>query len=242
MDIDCPDGMEECRGVLQVSELSGGVKAPSEKVLSLAGHADYGSILRASIGKGEIWYFSEESIISNEHIDKFDNLRLLYQIASATPRIFFDEFHHGHVTPLTGQAKVKQESIYLFAIVLTVVFAAAALSQARRLGPALLPQGERAPRAVESASALGLLYCEYEASEALRFYLQSWKTRVAKRAGVSDRLDAAGFIEELARIGSASKDKAAELRMAAAGLCSPGMPAKYIYEQIDKLEQFAERI
>ena len=248
--IACPPAMAECHRVMQVSQLSGGPKEPVERADILTRQSGRSTILRMPSGEGEIWYIADPAIVSNEHIDKFDNLRLLYQIAGGGRRmrpdqsnlVLFDEFHHGLAAPPEGGTRVKQETVYLFAAVLIIACSAAALSQAARLGPALPHTGDQPPRAVECASALGLLYCEHEASEVLRFYLGSWEKRVACRTGVSDRLSVEAFVEELARLGTVSPDNAADLRSAAAALCTPGAPPKVLQEHIDKLEQTAKRV
>ncbi len=199
--VNCPDQAgvtdAECTAVKQISRpfLPVTVREKSEV---LAGNNNHAWLLRRRVGAGTVWLFSGSEPVWNQNIDAFDNLRLLYQLASAGKQIIFDEFHHGYVAPVPPANREGFKSLVLVLGYLGVVGVLIALSRGVRFGcPA--PEGPQESLAsTDFAGVLGLLYYERNAHSALKHYIASWRGRVEKRYGISRKVADEVLVTELA--------------------------------------------
>lgn len=202
--VDCPTFMiDSCFRVKTISAmnpLSSSILIKGEAYSASQGDA---SIVHRKVGLGDIWIFSENKLINNDNIDKADNLRLLYQIASKYDEIIFDEFHHGYVAPATKEVAVKKSNLFILSGCFLGLLAFVALSRSFRFGPpAWIYESEKVAPSLEYTSVLGMLYSEHNSVEILEFYVESWKKRVASLLKISPRLSNRDFIVKLASKGS----------------------------------------
>ena len=196
--------VEACGGVQQIS--AGRFAFPpvdrwlNGRPILLAGSEERPQALWQRIGRGEAWFFGDAAAALNSEIDQFDNLRLLYQIASRFGGpVLFDEFHHGYRQPTSAARAGQRAALLLLTGVLLALLILGALSRSVRFGaPAPRPAAARAAT-VEFASVLGLLYRDHGASSVLRHYLDAWRRRLEKRAGIRARLSDAHLLEALER-------------------------------------------
>lgn len=186
-----------CRHVKKVSGLSGSFESyGASNAEVIVGSRAAGYLAKIDHKAGEIWLFSSPEIISNEFIDRDDNLRLLFQIVSDSEKVFFDEFHHGYFAPTTEKNKQSFEAAVIFITLFSAILILATLSRAIRFGPAV-PEDEKSPAlGTEFASVLGLLYHEHKA-KVLEHYIQTWKTRSARKFALSSRASAEMIIADL---------------------------------------------
>lgn len=229
-----------CRKVREISDPGPAFPAPQalQPAAVLAGSAREPKVLLLQRGKGEIWLFSAAAPALNEQIDRFDNLRLLYQIASrgAGP-ILFDEFHHGYTAPAGGAGAAQLGSLALLCGFLTALLLAGALSRAVRFGPPRPAALPHAAATAEFASVLGLLYRDYGAAAALKHYVRAWRVRLELAKGLSRRLPDDRLVEGLVARGELS---AAEGRTLAAALREFGRSTALPDEQVAALARCLE--
>lgn len=188
-----------CLNVNKISGLANSFESYSAEAAEiLVGTRAEGLLAKIEHQQGELWLFSSPEIISNEFIDRDDNLRLLFQIISDSEKILFDEFHHGYFAPTPEKNKQSFEAGIIFIAFFASILILAALSRAIRFGPAL-PEEEKNPAlGTEFASVLGLLYHEHRA-KVLDNYIQAWKTRAAKKHALSPHASTERIIEDLER-------------------------------------------
>ena len=209
-----------CQGVRQISSMIQGVLPMPEDAQLLAGTHEKPLIAQLKHGKGEIWFFSDHTLAANKTVDRYDNLRLLFQIATKGAPVYFDEFHHGYYAPTAANLKSKQDALYLFASYLTALLIIVALCRAVRFGAPLAEQ-ERSPSStVEFAAASGLLYREHRANSVLEHYVTAWRSRVEKTFGVSHRVGHDSLVTELERDNVLTKTQSAAVRGALKTLTS----------------------
>ncbi len=164
---------------------------------SIIGDTGRSYVTFQALGKGAIWNFADSSMITNQNIDKYDNLRFLYQLVTSGNKILFDEFHHGYSAPTSAEVQGRKDSIYLLAGYIAFALLVIALTQSFRFGPPLVAVQAEGTNSTEYTSAQGLLYSEYEAVGVLEHYLIAWKERVEQRYGLSQRLDYGQILDAL---------------------------------------------
>lgn len=186
-----------CKQVEKVSGLSHSFESYSASSAEvIVGSRAEGYLAKIDHKAGEIWLFSSQEIISNEFIDRDDNLRFLFQIVSASDKVLFDEFHHGYFAPTTEKNKQSFEAAIIFIALFAAIVILATLSRAIRFGPALAEEEKSPAIGTEFASVLGLLYHEHSA-KVLENYIQAWKARSAKKFALSSRSYAEKIIADL---------------------------------------------
>ena len=154
-------------------------------------------VLRRELGSGEVWMFSGVAPALNQYIDTADNLRLLFQLASDSSKVLFDEFHHGHTAPVAKDLKARQDAIIVLIGFLVLVFTLGAFSRSVRFGEPLPLINPESSSTVEFTSVLGLLYREHRVPEVLRYYLRAWRMRVEKSFGISARASNESLLNQL---------------------------------------------
>ena len=152
-------------------------------------------------GKGDIWLFSTSSPVLNNYIDKHDNHKLLFQLLTQGGTVYFDEFHHGFTAPVSAKHQSRYASLWTLIAYLTFAITIFALTRAVRFGPPHPSITTPPPGTADFAAVLGLLYYEHGTSSTLFRYVSSWKTRVGKKFGLSDRLPHRAFVDELGKRG-----------------------------------------
>lgn len=179
--VQCPPDLVECRGVEAIKH-SGSVnlELPSEAIVL----SDPPSLFTKRHGTGRVWYLPDASLASNYFLDRFDHLRLLYQIARSGKRVLFDEFHHGYTAPVGEMSRDQLTTVILFISYLSFILLVITLSRAVRFGPARGRGVVEPSRQSEFIDVLSLLYEEHKAYEVLHSYLEGWKVRVEHGFGI----------------------------------------------------------
>lgn len=202
MEINCPAKFADiCRGVRRISPMRSFFMIKPGAIDVLAGSVESPLVLRKSVGDGELWMLLDDNLVINRNIDKYDNLRLLYQIATQSEVILFDEFHHGFTAPVKTEVKARQDSVLVLIGLLVFLLITVASVRAVRFGPPTPAIAEVSAATAEFASVLGLLYREHRAAEVLKYYVEAWRKRAAERFGLSQRLDCGLLLGELAQRG-----------------------------------------
>ena len=196
--VSCPNKFgEACRAVNKVSRLTPALRVSAECDGVVAGRCDDSQIFRRAIGAGVVWVFANADIISNEYIDKFDNLRFIYQIAASGKKIYVDEFHHGYSAPVPAERSQNMAAIKGLIGYLALILIIGALSRSVRFGPPIKVANQDISSLSDFVAVLGILYKESDSTDILRYYLRSWKDRIAKRYGFSAGNNDDTFIYEL---------------------------------------------
>ncbi len=151
-----------------------------------------------TFGQGEVVLFSAADIIQNRNIDKFDNLRFIYQLLQKKGPIYFDEFHHGYRQPLSGTVKNHVSLIWLFVGALGFCLLVGVLSRSVRFGIPVKEELGTESANVEFVKATGELYSRHQIHSSLSNYLNSWKMRIGKETGLSWGLEDSLFVNALA--------------------------------------------
>lgn len=190
----------ECKEVKFISGLKENFQTYStENIKVVSGTRARAFVAHSNYKNGEIWFFSDAKIITNDFIDKNDNLRFIFQIITHnTNAILFDEFHHGFFAPTKLEKKQSYEAAIIFMIFFTFVVIVSTLSRAIRFGPPVQEAENKPATGTEFASVLGLLYREHKA-EVLMNYVKSWKKRAAKKYALSTHASAKQIIQDLER-------------------------------------------
>ncbi len=196
--VNCEDDYPEiCGGVQRLSRRAGNETFYVSGSTVIIEDKDGPILMRKKIGEGILWIFTEETVIKNEFIDKHDNLRLLYQLATNGGTVYFDEFHHGYVAPAAKHIQSNKNNIYLLAGFIMGFLILLAITRSFRFGPPTPATVESSPSTVEFTSALGLLYSEHNATSVLHHYFEQWKKRIGTQFSMSSRLSDEVFIEKL---------------------------------------------
>jgi len=91
--------LPECADTYLSSSLTTFGFTPPADAVVVIGNEDEAFATYKQIGQGGLWFFTSHSLVSNEHIDKLDNFRLLYQIATKHSTTLVDEYTHGYPPP-----------------------------------------------------------------------------------------------------------------------------------------------
>ncbi len=182
------------------------VKAPHGATVFL-GTPDLAEGFMLPVGKGELWYFTGVEPISNRSIDRYDNLRFFYQLATSGKQLLFDEFHHGFTVPLGAAKQEAWDTVLLLAGSLAAWLAAGVLSRARRFGAPIAEEHEGVSASSDLARVIGALYAEHHAASVMRHYVRSWRHRAALRFGIAEQWGAKEFAGELEERGSIAPEE-----------------------------------
>ena len=167
----------------------------------LAGSKERAYVVYKKAGAGSILLFAGPEPFLNEYIDRYDNLRFVYQLIEGRSRVIFDEFHHGYHAPPAAARQSQWWSLRCFLWGMLALLVLGAFSRAVRFGrPTPIPNVE-APPSAEFTAVLGILYREHGAASVLRHYVRAWRMRVARRWGVQKRLSRDQAIDRLASMG-----------------------------------------
>jgi len=230
-----------CRRVKKVSLPGSALNILESSFHPVIGDRDKAYLLKKQVGKGTVWIFPENTIALNEHLDKFDNLRLLYQIATRKQRILFDEFHHGYTAPLSGNLKEQSNAIWILIGYIASVLLIIAVVRLIRFGPPLPLLLQCSSGSSEFVSALGLLYYSHGAAGVLEHYLLAWKLRLEKKTGISHRLSNANMLLELIRKGEVAASRKRAVERALADLTSSSVLSEEAYlNSVSELETILE--
>jgi hypothetical protein len=209
--VDCESILsQECDGVKYLSETGVSLGLVDEDIEILVGTAKNAKVAYQKVGKGDVFLISSESIILNQNIEKFDNFRFLYQIATAHKKIFFDEFHHGYRSPVAARMESRKNAVWVLIGTLVGVLLLGALSRAVRFGPPTEVPEIPLSSTVEFAGVLGMLYREHKAQEVLGCYIRSWRRRLSRRFGIALGLSHENALMQLVDKGMISSAQAKE--------------------------------
>jgi hypothetical protein len=206
------------------------------EVVARNGETPY--VLRKSVGKGEIWLFSEIEPMSNQHIDQFDNLRMMYQIAASGESVLFDEFHHGYVAPVKSEMRARQDSMIVMIVFLVLALTLAALSRAIRFGPPRYSREQLQAKTSEFASVLGMLYRERRITDVLQYYREAWRLRLENQHGLSRNIEDARLVDAMRQKGIVSNQDSESVRKSLADLArESGVNNNQLEQSVVALEE-----
>lgn len=181
----CPAQYREvCQSVQRLSLPSRGVELTEDGPWNVvAGSRKNAVLLVRELGSGQLWYAVNGALAHNEFIDAHDNFRFLFQLASRSSQIYFDEFHHGYTQPVSAAHQTRFDALLLLLALTALILVVGVISRAVRFGPPPAPLPDFHSAAREFPSVLGLLYAEHRATDALGWYLTAWKRRISRRYG-----------------------------------------------------------
>ncbi|MCB0322722.1 MAG: DUF4350 domain-containing protein [Bdellovibrionales bacterium] len=193
-----PDVREICEGVREASDVGIEFTATGAAVPAAVSTAKGALALHSKVGDGHVWLVPNAALLQNDHIDRHDNLRLLFQLLTRHgDRIYFDEFHHGFIAPIAAAHRHRGAALWLLVGTITTILVIVVLSRSIRFGPPHPVQSRADVTSDELSTALGLLYLEHAATGVLVNYVGAWRERLARRFGISPRIAAEHFFDQL---------------------------------------------
>ena len=186
-----------CEGVRLISTPLGHFETVPAGAQILAGTTGNALAVGMALDRGKLFAFPGPEPLLNSNIDKFDNLRLLFQIVSSGKRILIDEFHHGFTAPVAAENAARWDSILMLSGYLTLLLVLAALSRSVRFGPPTPELPAPHSSSVQFTQALGLLYAENGAQDMLKYYRAAWRSRLQRAFGIPTSLAHSSAVEEL---------------------------------------------
>ena len=187
--------------VKRISQLSGPPFLAPAKSEVIAGSPKEAFGLRLKLEKGDVWLFSGSTLALNKEIDLYDNVRLIYQLASSYSTILFDEFHHGYTAPVPQNMRHRWNAVWLLLGCFFCWFLLGALSRATRFGPPTPRPETPMAGSTDFVSVFGLLCAEHRTTSVLRSYAAAWRARIEKIHGISQKLKDAERVNQLTRRG-----------------------------------------
>ena len=176
---------------------------------------DTGSVVSAyPLGKGTVMIVADQSLFENGRIDRADNARLAYDLATsgltAHGSVAFDEWTHGHVAGDSWWS-ILPRAFQIGLVVIAFALVALAIGTGLRFGPVLRLPDESERTSEEYLSSMAVLYRRGGAvREAVADMADSCLRDVAASLGLSE---GAGGRSIAARAGSEGGDARGEAVM-----------------------------